>query len=248
MMSAAHQVASTGIRRRSNSSRNSASARARRTPLPTKISGRSARLSASMISRTCAARPDPRRTPAALGGIESAAGSDSSIGAACTSSGISIHTGPGPPVARQVDGLLQVVADARGVQHGHRVLGDRLDDRDDVDFLHAQLPHAERRAIGGEHAVGALHLTGEKQHGVESSHAPATPVMALVPPGTGGHQGDAEIVGGLGVVLGRDGAGLLVRVADRFEIRHRASDHSGAWRRRRSPGRRASRPDRRRSA
>ena len=63
------------------------------------------------------------------------------------------------------------------------------------------------------------------RHGVESSQAPATPVTALVPPGPVVTMCDAEIIGGLGVVLGGHGAGLLVRVADGFQrSRHCASE------------------------
>ena len=39
----------------------------------------------------------------------------------------------------------------------------RADDGDDVDFLHADLSHAQRGAVGGEHPVGALHLAGDEQ-------------------------------------------------------------------------------------
>ena len=87
-------------------------------------------------------------------------------------------------VQREVDGLLQVVADVGGLEDRHGVLRDGRDDGADVDFLHAELAHAERLAGGIEHAVGALDLAGDgRAVGVESSHAPATPVTALVPPG-----------------------------------------------------------------
>jgi hypothetical protein len=55
-----------------------------------------------------------------------------------------------------------MIADAVRILDRHRVFGDRLNDRDDVDFLYAYLPDAERLAVGTEHAVGALHLARDK--------------------------------------------------------------------------------------
>ncbi len=52
-----------------------------------------------------------------------------------------------------------------------------------VQLLRAALPHPQWRAIGSKHAVGSLHLTGDEQARRESSHAPANPVTAFVPPG-----------------------------------------------------------------
>ena len=59
----------------------------------------------------------------------------------------------------QVYRFFEMVADALRVVDGHRVLRDRFDDRDNIDFLTAALSHSERSAIGTEHAVGAFYLS-----------------------------------------------------------------------------------------
>ena len=59
-----------------------------------------------------------------------------------------------------------MVPDVVGLKNRDRILGDRGDNRADVDLLHAELAHAER--LAGqliEHAVGALDLAGNVQHG-----------------------------------------------------------------------------------
>ena len=58
-----------------------------------------------------------------------------------------------------------------------------LDDGDDVHFLHAHLPHAQRCAVAANIRSARFTWPEMKRQGVESSQAPATPVMALVPPG-----------------------------------------------------------------
>ncbi len=50
--------------------------------------------------------------------------------------------------------------------------------------------------------------------GMESSHPPTTPVMALVPPGAGGHTQRRDPVVDRRISLRRYGAGLLVVVID----------------------------------
>ena len=138
---------------------------------------------------------------------------------------------PGAAVERQVNGLFQVVADRCWIQDRHRVFRERPDDGNDIDFLNTELPHTERSAVRGEHAVGTLHLAGEKQHrsGIEPGAGHAGDGVGAAR--AGGHHGHAQVVGGLGVVLGGDGAGLLVRIADGLDVlalRQRSVEVHGA--------------------
>ena len=68
-----------------------------------------------------------------------------------------------------------------GIGHHCGIFRDRLDDVDDVDFLVAEL----RRPILGQEAIVVSNLTCPEMTiiGMESSHAPMTPVSAFVPPG-----------------------------------------------------------------
>ena len=150
------------------SSSNSASARARRVPLPTNSSGRSHLLNASMTCWTSAgmlAVPWMESTPANSAGVEAAQGSFVDRGGLHVERDVDPDR-PGAAVHGEVDGLLEVIADVVGLEHDDGVLGDRRDDGNDVDFLDAELAHAERLAGDGvEHAVGALDLAGEEEHG-----------------------------------------------------------------------------------
>ena len=101
----ASQVTSTGTSKRRISCCISASARARRTPFPIRIIGRSARFSSCQdgndfiigvptLAGPIGIKVCGKLLPDRI--VEEAAGS--SIGDACTSKGMSIHTGPGRPV------------------------------------------------------------------------------------------------------------------------------------------------------
>ena len=135
---------------------------------------------------------------------------------------------------REIDGLLHVIADVFRLENRDRVLGDRLDDGDDVHFLHAELAHAQRLAVLVEHAVGPLHLAGdeERRSRIEPCAGDAGDSIGASRPG--GHHAHAEMIGGFGVGFRAHGAGLFVRIADRHQSQslRRAID-SGAWRRRR---------------
>ncbi len=111
-------------------------------------------------------------------------------------------------------GLFEVVADVGGVEDGDGVLGDGLDDGDDVDLLDAELAHAERLAVGGEHAVGAFDLSGEEEDGGGVEPGTGYSGDGVGASGAGGDHADAEVVGDFGVGFGAHGAGLLVGVAD----------------------------------
>jgi hypothetical protein len=120
----------------------------------------------------------------------------------------------GTAVTRQIDRLFEVIADAGRVQYRNGVFRDGLDDGYDVQFLDAELAHAQRGSIRGEHAVGPLHLTGNHQHGSGIEPGSRHPGDRIGPARSRGYQGNPEIVGRLGVALGRHGAGLLVGVAN----------------------------------
>ena len=114
--------------------------------------------------------------------------------------------------------LFQVVTDPGGFQHRHRVLGERLDDGDNVHFLHAKLPHAERRSVGGKHPVGTLDLSGEKQHRCGIQPGACQPRNRIRSTRACCHHGHTQVIGGLGIVLGSHGGGLLVRITNRFDV------------------------------
>lgn len=120
----------------------------------------------------------------------------------------------GTAVEGKVDGFFEVVADVEGVEDGDSVLGDGLDDGDDVHFLNAELAHAEGAAVGREHAIGALDLAGDDEHGSGVKPGTGDSGDGVGAAGAGGDHADAEVVGGLGVAFGADGAGLLVRITD----------------------------------
>ena len=123
--------------------------------------------------------------------------------------------GAGASVEGEVVGLFELEADVEGVEDGDGVLGDGLDDGDDVDFLDAELAHAEGLAGDGvEHAVGALDLAGEEEGGGGVEPGSGDPGDGVGASGAGGDEGDSEAVDGFGVGLGAHGGGLLVRVAD----------------------------------
>jgi len=118
----------------------------------------------------------------------------------------------------EIKRLFEVVADALRIVDRDRVLGDRLDDGDDVHFLDAHLPDTERSAIRTEHAIGTLHLPGNEdaRRGIEPrpSHA-GDRIRAS---GSRGDQADAEMVGAFRVILRGDCARLLVQVTDVFDF------------------------------
>ena len=68
-----------------------------------------------------------------------------------------------------------------------------------------------------EHAVRALHLAGDKEHGrrIEPSAGNASDSVGAAGPGS--DHADAEVIGSFGVSLGAHRAGLLMRVADRLD-------------------------------
>ena len=71
----------------------------------------------------------------------------------------------GAAIESQIDRLLKVVANLAGFKDRDGVLGDRLDDGDNVNFLHAELEHAQRTAVFREHAIRALDLAGNEERG-----------------------------------------------------------------------------------
>ncbi len=123
--------------------------------------------------------------------------------------------GAGAAVQREVVSLFELVADVEGIEHDCGVLGDRLDDRHDIDFLHTELAHAERLAGDRvEHAVGTLDLAGEEERGGGVKPGAGDAGDGVGAARAGGDERDAEAVDGFGVAFGAHGGGLLVRVAD----------------------------------
>ena len=97
--------------------------------------------------------------------------------------------------------------------------------------LHAELAHTERSSVGGEHAVGAFHLAGEKQQrgGIQPRAGQAGDRVGAA--GTGGDHSHTQVVDGFRVVLGCHGRGLLVRIADGLDgvaLRQRGVQVHGA--------------------
>ena len=112
--------------------------------------------------------------------------------------------------------FLQVVADGSRIGHGYGVFRQRLDHRDDIDFLRSALTDSQRRSIGGKHSIRALYLSGEKETrgGVEKRSGQSGDRVGSARAGS--DHGNAKQVGRLGVVLSRDGRGLLMMVANEF--------------------------------
>ena len=99
--------------------------------------------------------------------------------APCTSSGMSSHTGPAGPFG-QVEGLVQVdsAMDSGSMTViAYLVIG--ASEGDDVELLRSEL--ADPRA--NRFMSARLTCPEITRQGVDSSHAPATPVIAFVPPG-----------------------------------------------------------------
>src|SRR5579863_10133410 len=141
-MSAAHHVATDGIRNRWRSSPNCAVARASRMPLPANSNGRSAWLSFSIRRLTSWATFD-------LPGC-----SANSVGSKPRSLDVERDVNPhraGTPAERKINGLLHVIANIAGLENRHGVFGDWLDDGNDVHFLNAELTHTQRTAVFVKH-------------------------------------------------------------------------------------------------
>ena len=125
---------------------------------------------------------------------------------------------PGPPGDRQVRGLFEMVADALGIRDRDGILGDRSNDGDDVDLLHAHLPDAQRCAVGVVDPVGTLHLPGDEEARGRIEPRASHPGDRVGPAGAGRHQRDAQMIRRLGVVFGGDGTGLFVQIAHELDV------------------------------
>ena len=112
-----------------------------------------------------------------------------------------------------MDGLLEVVADRRWIFDRHRVFGDRLDDRDDVDLLNAEDPYA-----GVPFQVRAFDLSRKHQtgHGVKPGRRDSGHGIGATRAGR--HHEDAQLVGDLRICLRGDGGGLFMEVGDEFQV------------------------------
>ena len=84
-----------------------------------------------------------------------------------------------------------MIADALRVLDGQCVLRDRLNQRDDVDFLTASLSYSERRTIRTIHPVGALYLARYDQHGSRIQPCAGYARNCIGAARAGRYQGDA---------------------------------------------------------
>ena len=121
--------------------------------------------------------------------------------------------GSGPAVFGQVDCLVEMVSNRLGIVDQHGVLGDRLNDVDNVDFLKAHLTNAAARQ-----QIGPFHLAREDQRGDRIEPGADHSGDGVRAAGSGRHQGDAEIAGVLRVGVRGDGTGLFVQIADEPEV------------------------------
>ncbi len=117
----------------------------------------------------------------------------------------------------EIDGLLQMVTNLVRIEDRDGVLRNRLNDRDDVYFLHAKLTHAQWPTLFVEHAVRPFNLTGKKQRRrrIQPRSGDAGDGVGATRPGC--HHTDTQMIGGFRVAFGADGAGLLVRIANRLD-------------------------------
>ncbi len=110
----------------------------------------------------------------------------------------------------KIDRFFQVIANLVCVEDRNRVLGNRLHNRDDVDFLHAELAHAKWISLAVEHAVGAFDLARNHEHCGRIQPCACNSGNSIGSAGSGRDHADAEMVGNFGVGFGAHGAGLLV--------------------------------------
>jgi len=97
----------------------------------------------------------------------------------------------------------------------HRgVFGDRLDDRNDVDFLQAQLPQT---AVSLQ--VGAFDLTRDEHDWRRIDPSAGQPGQAVRAAGTRGDERHAQSAGHFRECFGADGAGVLMIIGDKLQIR-----------------------------
>ncbi len=124
---------------------------------------------------------------------------------------MSSHTGPGRPSRREVQGLLQVVADRRRVGHHDGVFRDRGDEPGDVELLVAELAQREVRAA---HGRLELDLSGNDDHSerLDPRAEHARDRVRAARAGRDVHRGKA--VGQAIVTGGGHRAGLLMVAAD----------------------------------
>ena len=120
----------------------------------------------------------------------------------------------GASVKCEIERLLHVIADVGGFEDCDGVFGQRRYDRNDVDLLHAYLANAHRRAIGVEHAIRAFDLTRDEEGGGGVEPCTGEPGDCVRAAWAGCQQGKAEMVGRLRIILGADGARLLMKITD----------------------------------
>ena len=112
-----------------------------------------------------------------------------------------------------MNSLFQMVANGIGIQNRHGIFGDGPDDTDDVSLLKAHLPHAP---VG--HQIRPLDLARKKKcrGGIDPGGGHARDGICAA--GSGGHQRNAEIIGVLPIGIRCNGAGLIVKIADVFNL------------------------------
>ena len=130
-----------------------------------------------MVAATCSDSDAPPDAPVSAGGVKAARVSGS-ICEPCTSSGMSIHTGPGRPVVARCSASSRW----RRMDSGSVTVTAYFVSERTTETMSTSCAPTERTP---ESPFMSARFTWPemKMHGVESSHAPARPVTALVPPG-----------------------------------------------------------------
>ena len=144
---------------------------------------------------------------------------------------MSTSTGPGPPGARDVEGLVDRPRDLPRVLDHERVLDDRHRDADRVGLL---------EAVGAEQ-LGA-HLAGDEHDRHRVHHRVGDRRDQVRRAGAGRGERDADLAGRLGVALGGVAAAGLVAHEDVADAARRRTRRRSGGSRRRGGRRRRRRP------
>ena len=113
-----------------------------------------------------------------------------------------------------MESLFHVVANLARFKDRNGIFGDRLNDRDDVDFLHAELAHPKRLSLPVEHPVGPLYLTRDTKHWRRVQPGAGDSGYCICASRAGGDHAHAEMIRRLGVCLSAYGTRLFMRIAN----------------------------------
>ena len=136
--------------------------------------------------------------------------------------GISISTGPGRPLVRDVEGFLHDARDVVDVGDQIAVLHDRQRHAEEIGFLEGAFADHRLRHLAGD---------GDQRDGIHVGIGDAGDEIGGA--GTAGGHANAGFAGGAGVTFRREGTALLVAGKDGADLG--AGERSGeipCWRRR----------------